>query len=59
MENMNPISDEDGGEDYVRPANMMVAGAEPPEPADPPAAMPDVEEDMDNAISRLKTAARG
>ena len=35
MENMNPISDEDGGEDYVRPANMVVAGEEPelPEPA--------------------------
>jgi len=49
MENMNPISDEDGGEDYVRPANMMVAGEEPPEPA--PVA-PAVEE-VDNAVKRL------
>lgn len=34
MENMNPISDVDGGEDYLRPANMMVAGAEPEETDD-------------------------
>lgn len=31
MENMNPISDEDGGDDYVRPANFVVAGEEPAE----------------------------
>jgi HK97 family phage portal protein len=29
-ENMNPISDEDGGEDFIRPANFSVAGEEPP-----------------------------
>jgi len=29
MENMNPISDEDGGEDFVRPMNMSVPGEEP------------------------------
>ena len=27
--NRNPISDEDGGEDYIRPMNMTVAGEEP------------------------------
>ncbi|HLF12786.1 MAG TPA: phage portal protein [Gammaproteobacteria bacterium] len=29
-ENLNPISEDDGGEDYIRPANMVVAGDEPP-----------------------------
>lgn len=40
-ENMNPIADDDGGDDYVRPANFVVAGAEPvaPPPIDP-AALP-------------------
>jgi HK97 family phage portal protein len=28
-EGLNPISAEDGGDDYIRPANMMVAGEEP------------------------------
>jgi hypothetical protein len=28
-EGLNPISEEDGGDDYIRPANMMVAGEEP------------------------------
>ena len=45
MENMNPISDEDGGEDYVRPANMMVAGEEPPE-QEPP-------EPVEDSLKRL------
>jgi HK97 family phage portal protein len=31
MENQNPISAEDGGDDYIRPMNMIVAGEEPPE----------------------------
>lgn len=30
-EGMNPISEKDGGDDYIRPANMMVAGEEPPD----------------------------
>jgi HK97 family phage portal protein len=56
MENMNPISDEDGGEDYVRPANMMVAGEEPPEPVAP--AEPPAEEELSKAIRRLQSVAR-
>jgi HK97 family phage portal protein len=33
IERMNPISEEDGGEDYIHEANMVVAGNEPePEP---------------------------
>jgi len=36
IEGKNPISDEDGGEDYLRPANMMVAGEEPPAPPTAP-----------------------
>jgi HK97 family phage portal protein len=52
MENMNPIDEDDGGEDYLRPANMMVAGEEPepieePEPVQPPIA------DLDDAVKRL------
>jgi len=31
MENQNPISDDDGGDDYIRPMNMVVAGEEPAE----------------------------
>ena len=56
MENMNPISDEDGGEDYVRPANMVVAGEEPelpePAPAEP------AEDELSKAIRRLQSVAR-
>lgn len=44
-ENRNPIADDDGGEDYIRPANFTVAGEEPVEPpkepndgSEPPAA---------------------
>jgi len=31
-EGRNPISEEDGGEDYIRPANMVVAGQVPEQP---------------------------
>lgn len=34
-ENMNPISEEDGGEDFIRPANFTVAGEEPAPPKEP------------------------
>ncbi len=34
-ENRNPISEEDGGEDYIRPANFVVAGEEPVQPKEP------------------------
>jgi HK97 family phage portal protein len=37
IEGKNPISDDDGGEDYIRPSNFVVAGEEPVEP---PAAKP-------------------
>jgi len=33
---LNPLSDEDGGEDYLRPMNFMVAGEEPPEEPEEP-----------------------
>jgi hypothetical protein len=58
MENMNPISDKDGGEDYVRPANMMVAGEEPPEPPEPAPAEPPAEDELGKAIRRLQSVAR-
>lgn len=31
-EGMNPITDEDGGDDYIRPLNFSTAGEEPDEP---------------------------
>ena len=33
VEGKNPVADEKGGEDYLRAANMLVAGEEPPTPA--------------------------
>ncbi len=36
IEGKNPLSDDDGGNDYMRPANMLVAGEEPPAPPAPP-----------------------
>jgi len=32
-ENMNPIPEDDGGEEYWRPGNMQLGGSEPAEPA--------------------------
>lgn len=32
LEGKNPISDDDGGEEYIRPANMAIAGEPPPVP---------------------------
>lgn len=39
MENMNPITEDDGGEDYIRPMNMAVAG-EPMEDPNAPGEQP-------------------
>lgn len=33
LEGMNPVSEENGGEDFWQPVNVTVIGAEPPEPA--------------------------
>lgn len=35
VEGMNPIEDDDGGGDYLRPSNFVVAGEEENEPNDP------------------------
>lgn len=47
MENMNPISDEDGGEDFVRPMNMAVPGEEP-DANDPSVADQRTDDNVDN-----------
>jgi len=56
IEAMNPISEDDGGNDYVRPANFVVAGAEPIEPAKP-AAPADAMKPLDDALAKLRKAA--
>jgi HK97 family phage portal protein len=38
-EGMNPIDEADGGDEYIRPANMTVAGEPPPVKPDPAAAV--------------------
>lgn len=53
IESMNPISDEDGGEDYWRPANMTVAGVDPIEPDVP---KDDPMKTLDESMSKLKKA---
>lgn len=50
IEGKNPISDEDGGDDYVRPANFVVAGEEPEEPPEPTPT-----QQLDDQIKRLKS----
>ena len=40
IEGRNPISKDDGGEEYIRPANMTLAGQPPAVPAPPPKAGP-------------------
>lgn len=42
-ENLNPISEDDGGEDYLRPSNMVVAGEEPEPAVKPQGSASDVE----------------
>lgn len=49
IEGRNPIAEEDGGDDYIRPANMVVAGEEPP-----PAPKPDATQELDKSMQRLK-----
>jgi len=39
-ESMNPISEEDGGDDYIRPMNFAVSGEDPPAPKPQPSAAP-------------------
>jgi HK97 family phage portal protein len=49
-ESRNPISDDDGGEDFIRPANFVVAGEEPePEPMQPQQEQDD-EPDADRTV---------
>lgn len=38
---LNPIEEDDGGEDYLRPMNYVVAGEEPEEPEEPPELPPE------------------
>jgi HK97 family phage portal protein len=47
IEQRNPLSAEKGGEDYLRPANMMVAGEEPELEQEPP------EPGIDESLKRL------
>jgi HK97 family phage portal protein len=52
IEGKNPISVEDGGEDYIRPSNFVVAGEEPVEPEPEP----DPIQELDKSMKRLKAA---
>lgn len=62
-EGMNPVSDADGGNDYLRPANFVVAGADPI--ADPAAPVPpktdpnrpDPAQKLFDSLNRLKGLA--
>ena len=48
IEGKNPLPEDKGGDDYLMPANMMVAGEEPEEPEDP-AELEDGEDAEDSA----------
>jgi hypothetical protein len=50
IEGKNPLAEDQGGEEYLRPANMLVAGEEPEEPEMPGEA---ATEDLDKSIRRL------
>lgn len=54
-ENMNPIPKEKGGDDYLIPLNMVVAGAPPIALAPPPTAKPDDQTEDEQRIGRLQT----
>lgn len=56
IEGKNPISEEDGGDDYIRPANMVVAGAEPA--IDPPQAPNDPVKELDEQVGKFLAAAQ-
>lgn len=47
IEGKNPISAADGGDDYLRPGNMLVAGEPPPAPKPIPAPQPGNEDEAD------------
>lgn len=47
IERMNPISEEDGGEDYIHESNMVVAGDEPPPEPEP---IPEPIQKLDESI---------
>jgi HK97 family phage portal protein len=53
IERMNPISEEDGGEDYIHEQNMVVSGEEPP-----PEAPTSTTEQLDKSIRNLQKAAQ-
>jgi HK97 family phage portal protein len=59
IERLNPISEEDGGEDYIHEQNMVVAGQEPELQPDPPqkAGEPDPMQELDKSIKALKEFA--
>lgn len=50
VEGRNPIGDGDGGDDYIRPANMVVAGSEEDVPPDP---VPEPPEEDKFAMKRI------
>lgn len=58
IERMNPLSDGDGGNEYIHEANMVVAGEEPPqEPSEPePDPMQQLDEQMEKLRNALKVA---
>jgi HK97 family phage portal protein len=56
IEGKNPLEEENGGDEYWRPGNMLVAGAPVPVPAPKP--VPAVEDELSKAIRHLKSVAR-
>lgn len=54
IEGKNPLSDEDGGDDYIRPANFTVAGETPALPGAPPE--PTATQQIDEAAEKFRSA---
>lgn len=50
IEGRNPLSDDKGGEEYLRPGNMLVAGEDPEEPAKPADPETDPEDDTADPV---------
>jgi len=48
LDDMNPISDEDGGNDYLRPLNYTAGNEDPDQEVDPPKSTRAPDEDLDN-----------